>query len=101
MAANTPADPYVRGWHDCAETIARLCELKANDLLANRPRIRDRILNQAIAAVYRHAAEIARATTEVDRASATPASAVFVHCGIGICHKGRRHAGACEYGNGV
>jgi hypothetical protein len=29
MDADTDTDPYVRGWHDCAETIARLCELAA------------------------------------------------------------------------
>jgi len=55
-------DPYVRGWQDCAESIAILCEIKARDLMASRHRLRDRLLHPAIAQVYLHAAELARAT---------------------------------------
>ena len=56
-------DPYVQGWQDCSESIAILCEIKARDLMASRRTLRDRILHPAIAQVYRHAAEIARATS--------------------------------------
>lgn len=65
MAAET--DPYARGWQDCAETIAALCETRARDLLASRRTLRDRILSPSIAEVYRHAAGIARATAKADR----------------------------------
>jgi hypothetical protein len=75
MAADTPPDPYVKGWHDCAETIARLCELKANSLLADRSSLRNRITAPALAAIYRHAAEIARATTSASgQTTTTPPS---------------------------
>ena len=57
----------MQGWQDCAEAIAALCEIKARDLLAGRRGLRDRILGPSIAEVYRHAAEIARATTVVSR----------------------------------
>lgn len=53
-------DPYVKGWLDCAETIARLCEIKARDCEHSTLRKRGAIF-------YRHAAEIARATTKIER----------------------------------
>jgi len=58
-------DPYVRGWLACAETTAILCEVKADELTAGRRTLAARVLNPSLAAVYRHAAEIARATTVV------------------------------------
>ena len=59
---------YVQGWKACAETIAHLIEIKADDLAANAPRLRDKILHPVMAEIDRHAAKIARArTTEVSR----------------------------------
>lgn len=61
------ASPYVRGWLACAETIAILCDAKADGLTAGRRTLAARVLNPSLAAVYRHAAEIARAATVVTR----------------------------------
>lgn len=61
------ASPYVRGWLACAETIAILCDAKADGLTAGRRTLAARVLNPSLAAAYRHAAEIARATTVVSK----------------------------------
>ena len=53
-------DPYVKGWLDCAEAIAILCELKAGQYSG----FRGRLLYPNAAGIYRHAAELARTTTE-------------------------------------
>lgn len=50
---------------DERERIAREFERVADELLAARSRLSDRILHPAMAEVYRHCAEIARATAEV------------------------------------
>lgn len=60
------AEPYVKGWLDCAATVALLCDAKADGLLASRRTLRGRLFNPALAEVYRHAAEIARAVTVAD-----------------------------------
>jgi hypothetical protein len=59
-------DPYVEGWRDCAEAIAGLLEIKAQSV--DKSSLRQRLIAPMLAGVYRHAAEIARATTEVSGA---------------------------------
>lgn len=58
-------DPYVDGWRDCAEAIAGLLEIKARGVAADKSSLHRRLAAPVVAGVYRHAAEIARATTEV------------------------------------
>lgn len=65
-AGAADAEPYVKGWLDCAATVAVLCDMKADGLLAGRRTLRDRLFNPILAGVYRHAAEIARAVTVAD-----------------------------------
>ena len=60
-------DPYVQGWLDCAETIATLGDIKAKDVRERGGPLK-RAVSGPLAAVYRHAAEMARATTVVNRA---------------------------------
>lgn len=73
MTPEQGTDPYVKGWTDCAESISILCEIKARDLLGGKRNPLGRVMNRPLAAVYRHAAEIARATTviSVDGAAST------------------------------
>ena len=62
-------DPYVQGWLDCAETLAVIYDLKARDLAGRRRGLLERIVNPSFGEVYRHAAEIARASTVVNSKS--------------------------------